>query len=443
MAQPLVARVTCPSCQNPFQTPVERILDVKTDPNAKSRILSGLVNVAVCPQCHTQGSLNLPFLYHDSEKELALVYMPMGAASGDLQQQQTIGKLTSEVMDSLPAEERKGYLFQPQVFLTMEGLIKRVLEADGVTEEMLEEQQAKADLLQRLIDAPSESVLEAMIKENDSAIDATVLRLLSYNLQIMQSTRQIESVQKLMAVRAKLLDHSSEGRKAKARAEVLQVFRDEPTREKLLELLTAASDSETCEVLIASGIGLLDYTFFQALSALIEKTTDDDEKKRMTELRKEVLKIRDEIQAAVRAEQESRASLLRDLLLSSDPEALARQRFSELDEVFLSVLASSLRDARAAKSEDAIKALTRIEQVITRLIAESIPPEIRLFNHLMEIEEPTEVERLVRDNRKLVDRRMVAFLEQITESMGDDAENADEAQQVNMILGIVRKVLAE
>ncbi|MCJ7735882.1 MAG: CpXC domain-containing protein [Anaerolineae bacterium] len=418
-------------------------MDVRKDPSGKSRLLSGLVNVAVCPQCHKQGSLNLPFLYHDPEKELALVYMPMGAATRDLQQQQMIGKLTSEAMDSLPAEERKGYLFQPQIFLTMESLIKPVLEADGVTEEMVEEQKAKAELLQRLIDAPSASVLEARIKENDAVIDSTVLRLLSYNLQIMQSAQQIESVQKLMAVRANLFDHSSEGRKAKARAEVLQVFREEPTREKLVELLVAARDSETREVLIAYGIGLLDYTFFQSLSALVEETTDDDEKDRMTELRKEILSIRDEIQAAVRAEQESRAALLRDLLLSSDPEALARQRFSELDEVFLSVLASSLRDARTANSEDAIKALTRIEQVVMRLIAESIPPEIRLFNHLMETEEPAEVERLVRENRKLVDRRMVAFLEQVTKSIGDDAENADEAKQVNTILEIVRRVLAE
>jgi len=443
MAQPLVARVNCPNCQSPFQTPLQRVVDVRTDPSGKARLLSGLLNVAVCPQCGTRGALNVPFFYHDPEKELALVYMPIGTGAGDLERQQAIGRLTGEVMDSLPPEERKGYLFQPEVFLTMETLTKRVLEADGVTEEMLQEQQAKAELLQRLIDAPSDSVLEAMIKENDASIDGTVLRLLSYNLQVMQATRQLENVQKLLAVRAKLLDHSSAGRKAKARAEVLQVLREEPTREKLLQLVVDSPDTETREVLITFGVGLLDYAFFQALSALIDGAADEDEKNRLIELRKEILSIRDEIEAAVRAEQEARAALLRDLLLSSDPEALARQRFSELDEIFLSVLSSSLRDARAAGSEDAIDALTSIEQMVMRLIAESIPPEIRLFNQLMEMEDPADVERLVRENSELVDQRMVTFIEQVKESMGEDPENAEEAKQLSTVLEIVRRVLAE
>jgi hypothetical protein len=422
---------------------VQRILDVGSDPNSKSRLLSGLVNVAVCPQCKTQGSLNLPFLYHDAEKELALVYMPLSPSGGDLERQQAIGKLTSELMDSLPTEQRKGYLLQPHVYLTMETLIKRVLEADGVTEEMLQEQQDKADLLQRLIDASSDSVLEAMIKENDDKIDATVLRLLSYNLQLMQSAGQFENSQKLVALQAKLLEQSSAGRKARARAEVLQVFRDEPTRDKLLELLVEAPDSETREVLVTSGISLLDYAFFQALSTRINTTEDEDEKKRLTELRKEVLEIRDEIEAAVRAEQEARAALLRDLLLSSDPEALARQRFAEIDEIFLSVLASSLRDARAAGSEEAIQGLTRIEQIITRLIAESIPPEIQLFNQLMAIEEPDEIELKVRENLKLVDQRMVRFLEKVLEDIDEGDENAEERKQIAQILNILRRVLEE
>ena len=45
MSQVMLARVTCPNCSNQFQAPVEQILDVGTDPNAKMRVLNGLVNV--------------------------------------------------------------------------------------------------------------------------------------------------------------------------------------------------------------------------------------------------------------------------------------------------------------------------------------------------------------------------------------------------------------
>ena len=79
MSQVFVARITCPSCQNQFQAPVEQVLDVSNDPSARMRVLNGLVNVAGCPHCGMRVALSLPFLYHDPEKELALVYMPMEA----------------------------------------------------------------------------------------------------------------------------------------------------------------------------------------------------------------------------------------------------------------------------------------------------------------------------------------------------------------------------
>jgi hypothetical protein len=180
----MVARVTCPNCQTQFQVPIEQILDVQADPEAKVRVLNGLVNLAVCPNCRTGGTLNLPFLYHDPEKELALVYMPMEAGRDDLQRQQAIGKLTGAVMNSLPPEQRKGYLLQPQVFLTMENLFNRVLEADGVTPEMIAAQKAKADLLKRMIEATSDEVLEAIIKENDEAIDAEFFGILTANFEL-------------------------------------------------------------------------------------------------------------------------------------------------------------------------------------------------------------------------------------------------------------------
>ncbi|MCK4470392.1 MAG: CpXC domain-containing protein, partial [Anaerolineae bacterium] len=161
MPQVMLARVTCPGCRNPFDTPVEQILDVRDDPSGKIRVLNGLVNVAACPHCGVRGALNLPFLYHDPDNELALLYMPLEAGRSDLERQQAIGKLTSTVMDSLPPEERKMYLLQPQIFLTLENLANKILEADGVTPEMIEQQRARVELLQRMLDSTSDEVLEA------------------------------------------------------------------------------------------------------------------------------------------------------------------------------------------------------------------------------------------------------------------------------------------
>jgi hypothetical protein len=442
MSQVLVARVTCPSCRSQFQAPVEQVLDVREDPNAKVRVLNGLVNVASCPQCGTAGALNLPFLYHDPDKELALVYMPMEAGRDDLERQRLIGNLTSTVMNRLPPEERKGYLLQPQVMITQENLVNKILEADGVTPEMMEEQKAKAALLQRLIDATSEEVLEAIIKENDDAIDADLLRMLEMNLELTQSMGRAADVQKLLALRNKLLDLSSAGRETKARNEVLEMLRAEPTRENLLDLLTQTPDEQTRELLIVFGRPLLDYLFFQSLTSRIDTASDEAEKARLTALRTEVLEIRDRLDEETRALYEERSALLRDLLLSDDPEALARRRFEEMDQAFMNLLAANLEQARSANDKQAAEALQAIWNLVLGLMEETLPPGLQLFNRLMTAEDEAEIEQLLEDNRELVTERLVEFMERAESQMREEEESIETADRLALVLNKARAMAA-
>jgi hypothetical protein len=391
---------------------VEQVLDVKQDPSAKMRVLNGLVNVAACPHCGARGALGLPFLYHDPDRELALVYMPMEAGRHDLERQQAIGKLTSAVMDNLPPEERKAYLLQPQVFLTLENLSNRILEADGVTPEMIEEQKAKSELLQRMIRATSDEVLEAMIRENDAAIDADFFRALALNLEIAQAMGQEADVPRLLVLRSKLLELSTEGQTIRARGEMLEALRAEPTRDKLLELLIQASDENTRELLVVFGRPLLDYLFFQSLTSRIEAVSDADERERLTTVRSQVLEVRDRIDAQTRALYEERSALIRDLLLSDDPEALARRRFQELDQAFLNLLGANLEEAQAAGDGEAIRSLRALWDLVFRLMEESLPPELQLLNRLLAVEDDAEIDALLQRNRDLVTERLVQVIEQ-------------------------------
>lgn len=427
MPQVLLARVNCPSCGQQFQTPVEQILDVRADPSAKMRVLNGLVNVAACPQCGMRGALSLPFLYHDPDKELVLIHMPMEAGRDNLERQQAIGRLTSAVMESLPPEDRKGYLFQPQVFLTLENLANKILEADGVTPEMIEQQRVKSELLQRMLDATSGEALEAMIRENDAAIDADFFRMLTMNLELAQATGQTADVPSLLAVRDKLIELSREGRAAQARTEMLEALRTEPTREKLLEFLIQAPDESTRELLIVFGRPLLDYGFFQALTSRIESAADDDERKRLAALRTEVLDIRDRIDRETRALYEERSALLRDLLLSDDPEALARRRASELDQAFFNVLAANMEEAQAARNEEALSSLQAIWGLLLQMREETLPPEVQLLNRLMAAEDDADIENLLQGNRDLVNEHLIGLMEDVEARMReeDQVETAD------------------
>jgi len=441
----MIARITCPNCQTQFQVPVEQVIDVRADPSARGRVLSGVVNAAVCPKCGMGGGLNLPFLYHDPDKELAFVFMPMEAGRSDVERQQAIGKLTTEVMNSLPPEERKGYLLQPQVFFSMENLINKLLEAEGITPEMIEAQQAKADLLRRMAEVESDEELEAMIEENEDAIDAEFFRLLAINLQIAQSTGQEAGLEKLTALREKLLEMTDLGRKVKGQEEALEALRANPTRETLLDLLVKAPNEETREMLIIFGRQLvdLDYRFFQALTSRIDAASDEGERERLTELRKEVLQVRDQFEEAERARLEERAALLRDLLLSSDPENLARRRFAEMDQVFLTVLAAEMQEAQETGNEEAAKSLQGIWELLLRLSEESLPPSVRLLNRLMAVEDEGDIDKLLQANRPLVTAQFVELLEQAQAGVQEDEEAPPESAERLALVAAKAKALLD
>ncbi len=442
MPQQRVTRVTCPACNQPFQTPVQQIFDTGQDPSAKQRVLNGVTNVAQCPHCGMRGAMSVPFLYHDPENELALVYMPMEAGGDREQREQIIGRLTRRVMDQLSSEQRKAYLLQPEVFLTMDNMIKRILKEEGVTEEMLEEQQEKARLLQRMVEATSDEALEAMIEANDDVIDETLFYMLTRNLEMAQAADQEAAAQKLRQVREKLLELSAEGQAIQARNEMLNALREEPNRDKLLELLTEAPDRETREMLVAFGRPMLDYLFFQNLTSEIDAAEDEEERERLTELRQEILDIRDRLDQEAQALYESRAALLRDLLTSDDPKDLARRRIDEIDEAFLNVLGANLQQAHDQEDQEALEALREIWDVVMSLMEEAMPPELRLINHLMAAEDEQEIERLLEESSNLVTQRMAQFVKE-TEASAREEGDLETAEQMALVSQKMSRLLAE
>ena len=442
MAQQRVATVTCPACNQRFQAPIQQIFDVGQDPSAKQRVLNGITNVARCPHCGMQGAMTAPFLYHDPEKELALVYMPMEAGGDRDQRQQIIGRLTRRVMDQLPAEERKGYLLQPEVFLTEDNLIKRILKEDGVSEEMLEEQKQKAELLQRMVETSSDEALEAMIEANDEQIDETFFYMLTRNLEIAQSADQEPAAQRLRHVREKLLELTAQGQAIQARNELMNELRENPDRDKMLELLLEAPDKASREMLIAFGRPLLDYLFFQNLTSKIDATDDEAEKERLTDLRREILDTRDRLDEEAQALYESRAALLRELLTSEDPKETARRRITEIDEAFLNVLGANLQQARKQEDDQALEALREVWNAVMGLMEEAMPPELRLINRLMAADGKEEIERLLEENRDLVTQRMAQFIDE-TEAEAREEGDLETAEQMSLVSEKIGSILAQ
>jgi len=433
------ARVTCSNCGNQFQAPVEAVLDRGADPSVVSRVINKTVNVAICPQCGAVGQMDLPFLYHDPEKELALVYMPMSAGRSDAERQQAIGSLTQTVMNQLPAEERRGYLLQPDVFLTMDNLAERVMEAEGITKEMIEDQRTKAELIQEMLRVESDEELEALIEENVDIVDEAFLQLVDMSLEMALSAGAEEDVERIEIVLDELIERTPAGQTIARRREQVKAFQENPTRENLLDLLIDAPDEETREVLVAMGRSVMDYRFFQTLTSRIESSEDEAKQGELTELRREILDIRDELDDQVRELYERRSDLLRDILLSDDPKALMQRRARELDRAFLSVLTMNIDQAEEAGDLEAFESLQEVLRITMEITEEAMPPNLRLFFRLMEAEDEEEMEAILEKNRELVDETFVTLLEQLqaNEELAEEA-NIEAGERLSWLLDKAR-----
>jgi len=409
-------------------------LDVRVNPEVKNRLLSGSVNVALCPACGTGGMLNLPFIYHDPEKEVALLYLPAEIGNTEVQRQQAAGRLTRQLMDAMPQEERKGYLFQPEVFLTIENLIKRVLELEGVTEEDLARNQQQRVFLDKFLSALEEDWPQ-LIAENEALIDENFFGLLQYTMQIvaMAGTESGDygRVQKAFDY---LVENTAFGRRLNKRSEVLRTFADNPDQNSLLEAMIAAPDDETLMVLVQSGISLMNYTFFQLLVNRIESTEDPLEKARLVELRRKILEIRDTLAEASEDIARSRAELLEKLVNTEDPLKMARSYLSELDDTFALVLRSEMMAARNRGDKQRVEALQRIANVVSQVAEENMPGEVVLVRRLL-MATDEQAQALLQNNQHLLHPQFFQFLEglEATTREQGDTQTAEQLAHIRVL----------
>jgi hypothetical protein len=365
-----IVPVVCLNCRGQFTTPVETIIDGQ-DMAMKSAFLQGLVNVFRCPQCGAINRPNIPLLYYDLEKELAFVLSPTELHLAGTAQDKIIGDLTNTLVNSLPAEQRKFYLFNPKLFLTFESMVKAILEADGVTEEMLQAQQARIKLLQEFLQAPDEAALKELVKVHDAELDYEFFELLTYYMQSAQMEGDRTRAQTFFALRSLLRRWSSRGKKFIAEVDAKMGLVIVQSQEELLEKLQQTQTPEEFEALVSAGQPLLDYTFFQKLTANIDAATqkgDQATSAKLRELRGRILEVKAKVEEAGRAALEKASVLLKEILQSNRPDQVIEQKLDQIDEAFFYILNANIEEARRRGQQDAARALETIGNMILGLL---------------------------------------------------------------------------
>jgi hypothetical protein len=446
MAQGL-SQIRCPNCRSPVQASVEQLVDVGRDPAAKARLLSGSLNRLRCPVCGFEGQLATPLVVHDPSKELLLTYMPVELNLPKDEQERVVGQLINEVLRHLPAEQRKAYLLQPQAVLTMQGLVERVLQADGITREQLDAQRARLRLLEDLLRTPDEN-LQAFVAEHDAELDDTFFQLATLSLQnardpqaAERAARRLEATLTLTSLGKRLQAQQAE---IEAAVKSLNEAGKDLTRETLLDILVAAPSPQRVEALVSLTRPALDYEFFQLLSQRIEAAAGDS-KTRLGLLREQLLDLTQRIDRAQEARAAQAASLLRSLLQAPDLDQVLQSAMPAIDDLFLGILGANLRAARDRGDDATLKRLQDIESRLRNLIQESLPPGLRLAQQLLDLEDDGQAPALLDKEPEAVDEDLLSALMgagQRLEQAGDKdgAERAMRLHRLALSASMKRKL---
>lgn len=438
-------QITCPRCQTPYTAEVHQIIDVGQNPELKQRLLSGQLNMAVCPNCGAGGAVSTPMLYHDPEHELFMILVPPELNLDRMEQEQLIGQLTRQVMEATPQEQRRAYMFQPQTILTMQTFMEKVLETEGVTREDIARQRKQSELLQTLVKADKD-VVEHLIQKREDEIDETFFAILQNYIDTASQLNDNKQLLPLVNLRAKLMTETRVGRELEKRQTAVHRLSQEAKAEEgltpallLKHILANQEDEKTVDALVMAGQSALDYQFFQLLTEEIDKREEAGETtvvERLSEIRQHLLDIQAAIQKQSQQMMEEANKTLQAILSSPDPRAAIRDNMQKIDDTFMYFLSVMIAQADQRGQQEEAQALNQVYALIMREMERQSPPEIQLLNRLIYAESDKQRQQVLENNQHLVSPDLLKIVETVIERT--TAEGQDElANSLRNVKGMI------
>jgi hypothetical protein len=429
-------QIACPRCRQPITANVEQLFDVTQDPQAKQRLLGGISNMARCPHCGYQGRLATPIVYHDNEKELLLTFFPHELNMPLNEQERMIGPLIKQITDRLPPEKRKGYLLKPVANLTYESMIQTILGKDGITPEMLKEQQERVQLIERLLQASSADVRGEIIKQNVNLFDEQFFALFSRLAQSAAAGGQEPIARAMVDLQKQLLEETEFGRGLKesvgeleAATKALQEVGQGLTREKLLDIALQSPNDARLRAYVTIARGGMDYQFFQLLSEKIDKATGD-EKARLESIREKLLDFSNEVDKQLEARYKQAQEFIESLLAQDDVVKAVRDNLNNFTQDAVDVVNQMLRQASEKNDYTRMGKLQKMVEVLREV---STPPEVAFIEQLLDAPDDMALNQMLDENKDLINDQfmealigLVAQVDQASEQGNPEAKSISE-----------------
>lgn len=444
--------VNCPNCGHMFAPQIQQVLDVREDPSAVSQLLSGQANVVNCPNCGFGLQVLTPLVYHDPTKELLLIHVPMELNLSQDQQEHIIGGYIRSITDSLPVNERKGYLLNPRRTFTLQGMIDTVMEAEGISKEMLEGRQQQLELVEKFIQSPPDT-WQGIAEQYNEQLDENFFSMLTATAEMMVANGQVQVAQQLVSVRDTILPFTSYGAELlegvqRQEETIQQVTQDlnnlgnNVTRKSLAKVvLNYVDDEEKVQIFTSMVRSALDYQFFEELAALIDETNSKGLREQQLQMRDYMLEVLKVIEEQSEQMINQAAMILESILRADDIEEAIRQNLAVIDDTFMAVLRSYTAQAEQQGSDpELLQRLNFVQEYIANLIMETSPPEVRFINELIQIEDMLEVRLLLVERASEFGPNLVRYLDALLEQLESQGQTAI-AQRISEIREEAIKVI--
>lgn len=420
MTKMLQTTISCIQCRQQFRAAFQNVVDASQDPQGKIKLLTGRLNAAQCPNCGATNTMLTPLVYHDPDKELLITYVPMELELSKDAQEKAIGDLVRSVTNDMPPGAFKAYLLQPRQALTLQGLVDQVLQADGVTPEMMEAQRARIRLVELLLES-AEDDLEAVIQQHDDQIDSQFFQTLSMLTQRMLQEGQQDVAERLLLLQNQIAGMSTFGQqlveRARVQEEIVQQVAEDVNRlgqnaqrADFLELAVQyAGDNDRLQALVGLVRPAFDYAFFQELQVRIGQAAAA-ERPALEGLREKLLELTTLADQQARMAIQEAANLLQAIVNSDQPEEVILANLPLVDYTFMQVLSANIQDAERRGDTVIGERLRAVYNQVVTILQAGMPPELQFINEVLSVGSDD-------DARDLIARRLAEFDGQLLEAI--------------------------
>jgi hypothetical protein len=437
-------QISCPRCRQLIAANVEQLFDVTHDPASKQRLLGGQSNHAHCPHCGYDGRLATPVIYHDNDKELLLTFFPPELGLPVTEQEKMMGPLIKQVVDRLPMEKRKGYLFKPQANFTYESMLETILNKDGISPEMIKSQQERVNLIEKLIQMTSADARLELIRQNEKNIDEQFFALFSRIAQNAMQSGQEPIARALIELQKQLLEETAFGRQLKesvgeveAATKVLQEAGRGLTREKLLDFVLEAKSEARIRAYVSLARGGMDYVFFQNLTEKVDKAAGE-EKARLESIREKLLGFVAEVDKQMEARIKQAQDFIESILKQDDVDKATRENIDGFTQDSVELVNQLLKQASDKNDYARMGKLQKMMQVLQE--ASAPPPEIAFIEQLLQAPDDAALEQMLKENDAMVSQPFLEALSGLVAQMEAQGAENPEAKAMGEKLGEVYKI---